>query len=167
MEAKGQLWNSVPIAQKPSWHWPVNTLYRKEWNSQWESFKTDKYTNWHSRWCIYIYIYTYTHTHTHMAVGRDSSVGIATCYGPVGSASVQIGPGGHPATYTPDIGFICLAYMCRGVASTTHPRLTPGLKKDYSRTCTTLWAFMACIYSNCQSWGFLLAEASPFPSYVA
>jgi hypothetical protein len=30
------------------------------------------------------------------------------------------------------------------VALTTHPHLVPGLKKEYSYTSTTLWAFVAC-----------------------
>ena len=59
--------------------------------------------------------YIYTHTHTHTQRGHDSSVGIWIRYGLDGpgiesrwgarfSATVQTGPGVHPASYTMGIG---------------------------------------------------------------
>jgi hypothetical protein len=94
-----------------------------------------------------------------VVVGRDSSVGIATRYGLDGSgdrftmgarffAAVQTGPGAHPASYTMGTGSLPRGYSGRGVELTTHPHLVPRLKKEYSYTCTPLWAFMACSREN-------------------
>jgi len=74
------------------------------------------------------------------AVGRGSSVGIATGYGLDGpgiesrwgaifSAPVQTGPGAHPASYTMGTGsFPGLKRPGRGVDHLSH--LTPRLKKE-------------------------------------
>jgi hypothetical protein len=65
--------------------------------------------------------------------GRDSSVGIATRYGLDGdripmatrfSASVQTGPGAHPASYTTGTGsFPGVNWSGRGM---DHPHTTPS-----------------------------------------
>jgi len=76
------------------------------------------------------------------SVGRDSSVGVATCYGMDGSgiesrwgarfsAPVHTGPGAHPASYAMDTGSF------PGVKRPEHgvdhpPLLVPKLKKEYS-----------------------------------
>ena len=85
--------------------------------------------------------------------GRDSSVGIGTRYGLDGpgiesrwgarfSASVQAGPGVHPASYKMGTGSFPGLKRPR-VALNTHPHLVPRLKKEYSYTSTPLWAFVA------------------------
>jgi hypothetical protein len=73
-------------------------------------------------------------------VGRDSSLGIATCYrldGPGSesrwggkfSAPVQTGPGAHPASYTMGTGsFLGVKQPERGVDHPPH--LAPRLKKE-------------------------------------
>jgi len=69
-------------------------------------------------------------------LGRDSSVGIATGYGldglgiqfPVGesfSASVQTGPGAHPAFGTLCTASFPVVKSGRGVTLTPHPVLVP------------------------------------------
>jgi len=83
-------------------------------------------------------------------VGRDSVVDRATGQSgdriPVGarfSAPVQTGPGVHPTSYTMGTGSLPVAK--RPGRSVNHsPHLTPKLKKEYSYTATSLWAFMAC-----------------------
>jgi len=77
----------------------------------------------------------------HFDVGRDSSVGIATCYGLDGleiksqwgvrfSAPFQTGPGAHPASCTMGTGSFPGVKCGRGVALTTHPHLVPKLIKE-------------------------------------
>ena len=73
-------------------------------------------------------------------MGSDSSVGIATCYGlddPViesrwgarFSATVQTGPGDHPASYTMGTGsFQWVKWSGRGVEHLPH--LAPRLKEE-------------------------------------
>jgi len=69
-------------------------------------------------------------------VGRDSSVGIATCYGLDGpgieswwgarfSAHVQTGPGAHPAFCKIGTGSFPAVQSGRGVRLTPHPLLVP------------------------------------------
>jgi len=75
-----------------------------------------------------------------VCVGRDSSVSIATGYGAGGSedrtavgarfsASLQTGPGAHPASYTKGTGsFPGVKRPGRGVEHPPH--LEPDLKKE-------------------------------------
>ena len=78
-------------------------------------------------------------------VGRDSAVGIATCYGLDGpgiesrwggakfSAPVQTGPGAHPASCT--IGTDSFPGIKRPGFGFDHPpHLAPSLKEDWSYT---------------------------------
>ena len=86
-------------------------------------------------------------------VGRDISVGIATRYGLDGpgiesrwgarfSATVQTGPGAHPASYTMGTGsFAGVKRPWRGVDHPPH--LVSRLKKEYSLPLLPLWAFVA------------------------
>ena len=46
------------------------------------------------------------------------------------SASVQTGPGAHPASYAVDTGSLSREQSGRGVALTIHPHLAPRLKKE-------------------------------------
>ena len=50
-------------------------------------------------------------------------------------ASVQTGPGAHPASYTMVTGSF-LGISSHGVALTTHPHLAPRLKEEESYTST-------------------------------
>jgi hypothetical protein len=59
------------------------------------------------------------------------------------SASVQIGPGAHAASYTMVTEFFS------GVKRPGHvvdypPSLAPRMKEEYSYTSTPVWAFVAC-----------------------
>jgi hypothetical protein len=75
------------------------------------------------------------------AVGRDSSVGIATRYRLDGpgvesqrrarfDAPVHTGPGAHPTSYTLGTGSLRGGHSGRGVALTTHHHLALRLKKE-------------------------------------
>ena len=74
-------------------------------------------------------------------VGRDSSGGIATCYGLDGtgielrwwvrfSAAVETALGAHPPSCTMGTGSLSRGKSGRCVALTAHPCLAPGLKKE-------------------------------------
>ena len=71
---------------------------------------------------------------TRCEVGRDSSVGIATRYGLDGPArffaSVQTGPGVHPACCKMGTGSLSRELSGRGVALTANPHVAPRLKKQ-------------------------------------
>jgi hypothetical protein len=88
-------------------------------------------------------------------VGRYSSVGKATRYGLDGpgiqtrwgtrfSASVQSGPGAHPATCTTGTG--SFPRVKRQRSGVDHPpHVTSRLKKEYSyKYLLPLWAFVTC-----------------------
>jgi len=77
----------------------------------------------------------------HKYVGRDNSVGIATGYGLDGpgiesrrearfSASVQTGPGAHPASCTMGTGSFPGVKSGRGVTLTLYPLLVPLVMKE-------------------------------------
>ena len=74
-------------------------------------------------------------------LGRDSLVGITTCYGLDGlgieyqwegrfSAPVQTGPGDHLASYTMGTGAFPGGKAAGGVALTTQPNLEPRLMQE-------------------------------------
>ena len=74
-------------------------------------------------------------------MGRDSSVGIATCYGLDGpgietwwgrrfSAPVQTGPGAHPASCIMGTVSFLGVKSGGGVALTNHPYLATRLRKE-------------------------------------
>jgi len=91
-------------------------------------------------------------------LGRDSSIGIATCcglgctgiksrWGAIFSAPVKTGPGSHPASYT--MGTRSLPGVKQPGCGVDHPtHLAPRLKKEYSYTSTPPRAFVACSRVN-------------------
>ena len=63
------------------------------------------------------------------------------------SAPVQTGSGAHPASYTKvNWSFPGVQRPGRGVDHPQH--VATGLKKEYSYTSTTLWAFVVCSTVN-------------------
>jgi len=93
-------------------------------------------------------------------VGRDSSVSIATGYGLEGpgiepwwgarfSATVQTGPGAHPASCIKGTGSFLGVKSGRGVTLTPHHLLGPLVMKEYSYTSTPPMGRTACTEPQC------------------
>ena len=57
--------------------------------------------------------------------------GIESRWGAKFSATVQTGPGAHPASYKMDTESLCVESGGRGVALTSYPHLAPRLKKEW------------------------------------
>jgi hypothetical protein len=101
-----------------------------------------------------------------MFAGRDSSVGIVTCYGLDGagiefrrggvrfSAPVQTGPGAHPASYT--MGTESFSGVKRPGRGVDHPpHLAPRINKERAIPLLPLWAFVVCSRVKFTSWSVL------------
>jgi len=106
---------------------------------------------------IYIYIYPFVYS-IPLAVGRGSSVGIATRYSLDGpgiesqwearfSTPVQTSPGAYAASRAKDTrSFPGVKRPGGGVDHPSH--LAPGLKKEQSYTSTPRWICVACSRVN-------------------
>ena len=92
--------------------------------------------------------------------GPGSSVGIATGYGLDGpgiksrwgvrfSATVQTGPGTHPASRTMVTGSFPGIKSGQGVTLTPHPLLVPLVMKEYSYTSIPPTDCTACTEPQC------------------